>query len=256
MQRFNRNLNSRSFMTSITLSLMLSAATVAFAQNGNPNPGIHPPNSNPYGMSYGEWSASWWHWIFHIPTAMNPNLDTSGRDCAQEQSGHVWFLAGSFGPPVSPAVRTCTVPSGTSLLIPILTTAFGAGLGDCLSPGWGNPGLCDVPSLRASAAAEENNPRTLELSIDGVELRNLAAYRAQSPPFPYKLTSDGSDNIVGFLFAKPVPNGAYSPAVADGYWVMFTPLPPGMHTIHVRGVEAGGFANDVTYRLTVEPERK
>src|SRR5689334_5681631 len=36
------------------------SATAAAAQNGDANPGVHPPNSKPYGLSYGEWSARWW----------------------------------------------------------------------------------------------------------------------------------------------------------------------------------------------------
>src|SRR5438874_2855988 len=44
-------------------------------QGGNPKPGIHPPNSKPYGLSYGEWSAQWWQWSLQIPTATNANFD-------------------------------------------------------------------------------------------------------------------------------------------------------------------------------------
>jgi hypothetical protein len=154
------------------------------------------------------------------------------------QSGNVFFLAGTFG---GPATRTCTIRTGTSVLISILATVFGSHLGDCLSPGWGNPDPCDVETLRASAAAEEDNPQTLELSLDGIPLKDLAAYRAKSPVFSFAL-GDGttSQNIVSYLFNFPVPDGTYYPAVADGYWVMFTPLQPGVHTIVSRGVEHVG----------------
>src|SRR5437899_4468391 len=66
-------------------------AIVALAANdvGNPNPGIHPINSKPYGLSYSEWSARWWQWVLQIPAATNPNLDATGVDCAEGQSGQV-----------------------------------------------------------------------------------------------------------------------------------------------------------------------
>jgi hypothetical protein len=36
--------------------------------------------------------------------------------------------------------------------------------------------------------------------------------------------------------------------------VMFTPLPPGKHTIHVEGAQSGGFSTGgITYNLTVRP---
>src|SRR5438105_7459590 len=126
MQAFNRSFNFR-FITSIALGVMLSA-TVAFGQNGNPNPGVHPPNSKPYGLTYDQWSARWWQWIFSIPSAVNPNLEgtaldpdpTTVHDCAQGQSGQVWFLGGRFnsGPTTE---RACTIPAGRSLLFPVLT---------------------------------------------------------------------------------------------------------------------------------------
>src|SRR5262249_10337841 len=77
--------------------------------------GIFPPGSEPYGLSYGEWSARWWQWLLQIPATTNPNLDSTGAHCTEGQSGHVWFLAGSFGTLPSPIIRNCTVPAGRSL---------------------------------------------------------------------------------------------------------------------------------------------
>ena len=67
------------------------------------------------------------------------------------------------------------------MFFPILNTAFGAAVFDCDPT---NPGVvCDVNTLRAAAAATQDNPILLEVSIDGVPLQNLSAYRAQSPVF-------------------------------------------------------------------------
>src|SRR2546430_5217700 len=70
----------------------------ASAQNLG-NPGVVPPDSNEFGNSYGEWSARWWQWLLSIPNSTNPNLDTTGANCAVGQTGQVWFLAGTFGGP-------------------------------------------------------------------------------------------------------------------------------------------------------------
>ena len=93
----------------LTLAAMLLSATGVFAQvtnsidcnqgghgNGCPMVGVYPPGSNPLGVTYGEWTAKWWQWLLSIPGPVNPNLDTTGANCAQGQSGPVWFLAGRF----------------------------------------------------------------------------------------------------------------------------------------------------------------
>src|SRR5262245_11884284 len=44
---------------------------------GANNPGVLPPQSNPYGASYGEWSAKWWQWAFSMPHTDHPLFDTA-----------------------------------------------------------------------------------------------------------------------------------------------------------------------------------
>jgi len=57
------------------------------------------------------------------------------------------------------------------------------------------------------------------------------------------------------------PPGTREPAVADGYWIMLSPLQPGPHTIHIQSAGAyttpedpfdSPFSADVLYHLTVE----
>jgi hypothetical protein len=149
-------------------------------------------------------------------------------------------------------------------LIPALNQADGAGLLDCGGPAPFNVPCADftfggktgLDALREEAKVSQDNPTSLQLSLDGVPVSDLTSYRAQSPVFSFSLTSD---NVISFLLAffglpGPEPPGTYTPAVSDGYWVMFTPLPPGHHTIHVEGVPAGGSGTGgVTYYLTVLP---
>jgi hypothetical protein len=214
---------------------LAAAAPTAFAQS--PNPGVLPPQSRPYGASYGEWSARWWQWLVAIPEVVNPNLDTTGANCAQGQTGRVWFLAGTFG---GTFVRSCTVPAGQALLFPILTGLFGAGAGDCAPTGMGP---CNIAALRAAAAAQQVNPMLLSVTVDNVPLQNESAYRVQSPVFDITWPA-------GALFG--FPSGTFSPNVADGYFLMLAPLSRGRHTIHIKGVANNGFTSEVTYNLTVQ----
>src|SRR6266511_4357873 len=99
----------RSIAAATGLSLLLAvltAAPAALAQR-QPNPGILPVDSNPYGKSYGDWGAAWWAWVLSIPGDQNPNFDATGEFCHVGQDGPVWFVAGNFG---GVNTRTCTVP--------------------------------------------------------------------------------------------------------------------------------------------------
>jgi hypothetical protein len=121
-------------------------------------------------------------------------------------------------------------------------------VGDCQTPPPGNPGSCDsytvgsltgVAALHAAAAAYIDTVIVPPVRLDNVPVRNLTAYRFSSPEFSYSLTTD---NVLNFL-GIPDPAGTYTPAVSDGYWLMFKPLSPGLHTIT---------SGDLTIILTVK----
>jgi len=220
------------------VGLMVLTA-IAFAQD-NPNPRVLPIHSSPFGNTYGEWSARWWQWLFSVPAATNPVNDSTGAQCAQGQTGKVWFLAGTF---VGAVTRTCSVPQGKALFFPIENATFGAAVGDCEPTA---PGVrCVEVVLRAAAAASMDSV-TLEGSIDGVPLLDLSDYRVQSPVFSVTVPEG---NLVG------IPSGTYTPMVSDGYWLMLAPLSRGAHDIHFKVVVTGGVFNgsvtEVTYHLNV-----
>ena len=74
-------------------------------------------------------------------------------------------------------------------------------------------------------------------------MQGLTAFRVQSPVFALTFPQNA-------LFGLPA-GGPFSPNVSDGYWLMLKPLPPGAHTLSFKGVQAAGFAAEVTYNLTV-----
>jgi len=199
----------------------------ALPQAANPNPGILPPNSHPHGATYGEWAARWWQWALSIPADKSPFADPTGDHCGEGQAGSVWYLVPLAGP--VQAVGHCEMPAGKSIFMPVWWVLFGAVAGDC-EPS--NPGVpCDVSALQAAAASLVESATTLDVLIDGVRVQDIVGYRAKSPGgFSIKLP----ENPVLSL-----PPGTYSPQVADGYWLMLTPLTPGKHDIEVHVIAAG-----------------
>ena len=203
--------------------------------DGNPNPGIIPPHAKPYGQTYGEWTAAWWQWALSIPEATNP-LVTSGEFCDEGQSGPVWFYAGNFG---WDEEKFCTMPKGKALFMPVYNWVFGSAVWDCEPTLPGVP--CDVPTLRAAAAAAVLAAEVMEVTIDGVDVQNIFDYRALSPD-PFSITLP-ENSVIG------EPAGEYFPHVSDGYWLMLAPLPPGEHTLRVYV-----YAPDVPIYGTIEFE--
>jgi hypothetical protein len=209
------------------------------------NPGVLPPQSHPFGKTYGEWEAAWWQWAFSLPADHNPLTNTA--PVIAGQTGNVWFLAGTFvtepemnGVNLGRVTRDETIPAGKALFFPLVngeaSTAEGNGSTEA--------------ELRAVAKgfADATVPSSLFVQIDGRSLQGLASYRAQSPLFTYGPLPD--NNILG------LPAGTISQSVADGYHVMLTPLSVGQHTLHFGGTsESPGFTfiEDITYHITVAP---
>jgi hypothetical protein len=85
----------------------------------------------------------------------------------------------------------------------------------------------------------------LSATVDGKKVTPVGIVRVTSKGFAVVLPQD---NLFG------CPPGVYSPAVADGYYALSSPLSPGSHTLHLQADDpAGTVAQDVTYNLTVFP---
>jgi hypothetical protein len=225
----------------LAATLLLSLTILpAFADDT----GIFSVHARPYGKSYGQWATAWWQWAVGIPAANNPVLDSTGAFAGVGQRGPVWFLGASLG---GSEERTFTIPAGKGLFLPVTPWMFGATVGDC-DPS--NPGVpCDVPTLRAAAAAAATSVQTMDVSIDGEPVDQIRTYRAVSPDSFSVTLPDG--NIIG------LPAGTYSPQVADGYWLMLARLEPGTHTIRVHIVPGPGNGSEfnVIYHISVEAPR-
>lgn len=233
----------RSVIAVIGVVLLILTATIASAKNLNP--GVLPPNSHSFGMTYGEWSAAWWQWALSIPVDENPLLDPTGENCDVGQSGKVWFLAGTVGGSVE---RECTVPVGKAIFFPIVNT-------ECDDVAPFPPPFPQPPFLAECAQFFIDHATVVEVTVDGVPLQNVDMYRVQSPPPSFTIDLP-DNNIFG------VPGPVSGSAVSDGFWILLAPLSKGEHIIQFRGVLSFPepelnftFETEVTYHLTVAPRK-
>ena len=201
-------------------------------------PGPRPPNANQYGTGYAELTAEWLEWTVAVPASTNPILDLDGANAATGQSGKVWFLTGTLG---GPATRSFAVPAGTALFFPIVNFFW------VNTPEYGDPDWSpdQEASVRELMAATVDAAQNLTLEIDGRSVARIDNLRVSGAVGACTLPDD---NIFGIPFDPVVHE-----CVADGYWVLLSPLSVGSHTIHFAGGFESGFSLDVTYHITVSP---
>jgi len=226
-------------------AVLIVIMIMVFAQPvlaGNATPGIAPPNSNPYGKSYAQWTANWWRYVMGFPAASSPLADDTGANCANGQSGPVFFLVGTIGTQV---VRNdCVVPLGKSILFPVLNAM-------CAIP---EDGPTKDAVIEVCSRGFIDQVDLAEVTVDGVKVHNIIPeYRfAEWFPFIGAAPSIYEDYCTGAP-AGTCYEGFHSQGYSDGYWIMLRPLTPGQHVIHILGgVSSWGFTVDVTYNLTVE----
>lgn len=219
-------------LQSVALATALFATTTAALQAA-----VLPPQSNPLGKSYAQWSAAWWQWSLALPVENHPSIDTADIDVTAGQSGNVWFLASTFGT----MKRDVTIPAGTALFIGMLnveTSSLEA------APFFG----ATEAEQRAIANSFADLIVDVSFSIDGRAVPNIEAFRVESPQFEFTAPTP-------WIFG---PTGGTGTSVADGYYVMVTPLPKGVHTIQYSGAfrysDAPGDESliDMTYSITVK----
>jgi hypothetical protein len=203
-----------------------------------------------YDKTYGEWSAKWSQWAYAGPDGENAVQDETGEFCAVNQpTGKVWFLAGSFG--LTDVERTCTIPPNRALFYPLVSSLWT----DC--PGTPDEDLTDaeVRDILTTSAPGGDPACQLTSTLDGASISSMQilTVRTQSPKF----TTILPENHILDACASPLPPGKTGRQIAEGYWVMLPPLPPGEHvlTLHSAGCDAATgdvfFEVGVTYHLTV-----
>ncbi len=229
---------------------------------GQGNPGVMPPDSKPYGMTYGDWGAAWWQWAFSFPFGQDPIDDPTGQYNMLRQRGQVWFLGGTwFSSPPVPVTRNVTVPADKALFFALANIWNDYPCPDpsfqpppCPPPDeWSAEG--DTVSKCLEAWLQEGagiwlDPSHLQLSVqvDGRALQKLSQYRGTSKMVWFR--ADPS-----WVAGDPCVTGGPQQGVADGFWIMLAPLKVGSHTIRVTALNtATGYGLDFAYNITVVPE--
>jgi len=203
------------------------------------SPTIVGPSEKYAGKSYGQWSAAWWQWAADISGPSSPVIDSTGANCAVNQRGQVWFLAGNTGGTTS---RGCTIPADKAILVPVINAECSTLEGNGTSE----------QELRACAADLMDHVTATGAAIDGTAV-DLGApsggrFRFASPLFRLTFAPDNGFGV----------DAGTTPSVADGFWVLVRPLAAGHHTIDFQGTAVfGDFAFQVTvhYDLTVTEQR-
>jgi hypothetical protein len=204
--------------------------------NNNVSNMLYPLNSEPFGIGYIAAAEGFHRLLYMEPSGTNIATDTNGKYCSLDQSGPIWYLAGTAGGSV---VRNCTIPAGKALFFPLIAN-------ECSYAE--NPNLKSVSQLIDCAKSADNNLNYLQLSIDGVTIPNMEKYRITSTKlFNFTFVKD---NIAG------TPPGQTSGAI-DGWFAYLKPLPPGSDTVRFGGASTSvtlgqpNYAVDATYHLTV-----
>ena len=165
-----------------------------------------------------------WQWLTSLPPSKNPALDRSGQFCSEGQQGSLWFLSGAAA--ADRIERTCTVPFGTNIVVPVISAKFPSK---------------DLATCKETTKLTKLSPYSLHetfIEINGVRFDRLQGYAAS-------FSDCGESTEEG----KPV---AKNP-VWLGMWVPLRPLPRGEHTIRFGGrINALNVERQVTYKIAVK----
>jgi len=215
-----------------TRDVLRAAACAALAATAVPAPAADPrpeslvidPDDVVLDHPQAEWAEAYLQWVAAFPRGNSPVTDTTGALCAAKQDGDVWFLAGSDG--TGPVERRCSVPQGKVLFVPVAGTVERSGNKDP-----------DCASLLRIAGEHLTRVSGLSMSVDGLALYNLESFR----------------QATGGCFApglRQSPRSSAKTSVADGWYVMLRPLPPGPHTLAV-GARFDATVFSTTWHLDV-----
>jgi hypothetical protein len=226
---------------SVTFAMLLSSLLSNAA--GANSVIIFSPVSNPYGLSYEQHVENFWKHIASIPQDKNPWNDTNGVNCDSGQSNtnsSVFYLSGNGG---GKAVRTCEVPAGKGLFIPVSPME----ISDKEAPN------TSFEQLHKIAKRDQDSVTSLNLKIDDKQYnrQDLSKYRIPTKDFYVVFPKNA---VFG------VRSEGISKAVGDGYYVITEPLAKGNHTVAYSsslicpGTECiePNFAQELTYNLIVK----
>jgi hypothetical protein len=217
-------------ITSVILSPIANASSL----------NIYPPESKPYNLTYAEHSQNFWKWLLPQPANNSPMEDPTGEKCLNGQGNStspIFYLSHNSG---GRSERTCEVPAGKGLLIPVMEVE----LSDKDIPG------ASVEELKSGAKKDQDSVNSLYLKIDDKEYtyQDLLKYRTATDAFQVVFPDNGIYGVI---------KGGPATAVSDGFYILTEPITEGNHTIHFKSslicldpdCSEPNFVQDVKYNI-------
>jgi len=251
-----KNLNKKKLFSSILknnvsmlpialmfIVLFVFSSTIPYSMGKSLNSvKLIPINEKPYGRSYEEHIINYWKFILPINVTDNPAEDPTGNRCTQGQNlstSSIFYLHANDG---GESVKTCIMPAGKGLFIPILQAESST----AEEPG------ASIEKLHQTVKKDQDRANALSLSINdkSYNFTELKKFREATKDFQVIFPKDP-------LFSgKP----GLATSVSDGYQVITSPLTPGNYTIKFKGStqcigtedpDCVNFSSDNTYHLIV-----
>jgi len=213
----------------------LAMLLLAFAGGAQAGSLVAPATEAVDGLSQAQLVERWWQWADRVPPGVRPYQDPTGALCGLNQSGRVWFLAGTDG--TADVTRHCIVPADTALFFPVIAMLSSAEPGKAAS----------CTQAVARAAANNAHLAQADVRVDGELVPQVMQHRIATPR-----CFDAYPQAPYLSNAK-----VYYPAASDGYWLLLHPLAPGKHRIEVHaryanpGSDLGDLEQVFEYELQV-----
>jgi hypothetical protein len=207
----NRTKKLAGSLVAVLAVLAVGIAPAAQAASTPTSVSVYPPEAHPYGHTYTQWAVLYLKRWLTSPANRVAENDTTGHLCADRQSGPVWFLASDVG---GTDVRSCTVPAGKALLVPVA-------YGECSTlEGNGTTfaalNKCDQGYVAAL--------RAVNITVDGVPMTGLlTSYMFANLLFTFTYTPRRN------LFGADV--SGTSKSAGNMSFVILKPLAAGRHTV-------------------------
>jgi hypothetical protein len=179
---------------------------------------IYSIDSNPFGKHHKYWLAEWWKSNLKISAQDHPNYVDRNNNIDNTKDPTKCFIGGDSKNKVLfltvPFVaekfseRTCDVPSGTAIFLPIESSQCDFGL----------PNIINKDDLK-SCAESGNDGVTILISMDGNKLDyNVAKNRIMSDYFNITMNNKLMGDYTGTYLS-----------LSEGYTVFIKPLEAGKH---------------------------
>ncbi|HEX7141962.1 MAG TPA: hypothetical protein VF222_05740 [Nitrososphaeraceae archaeon] len=233
------NRSSYFVIISFLFMLLLFSGTLSPVLGSN-SVNIFPPGSKPYGLTFAEHQKNFWKWALEIPANESPVNDRTGEKCTNGQSNSnssVFYLSFNNG---GISERTCKVPSGKGLFIPIMQVEFS----EKEVPN------ASIEDLRRTVTKDQDSVNSLYLKIGDKEYKyaDLLKYRTQTDVFEVVFPDKGIFGVI---------EGGVSKVIGDGFYIITEPLTKGNYSVHFKSslicldpdCAEPNFAQDIKYNI-------